>query len=75
MDINSYYKDGLLMRPTSFLRITGDILCLCRLGDVAILFSCLEIANREFILKKFRIKVTYFYQFFSYLSVVFCVLC
>ena len=52
MDINSYYKDGLLIRPTFFLRITGDILYLCRLGDVAILFSCLEIANREFILKK-----------------------
>ena len=51
MDINSYYKGGLLMGPTSFFRITGDILCLCRLGDIAILFSCLETANREFIKK------------------------
>ena len=75
MDVNSYYKDGLSMGPTSFLRITGDILCLCRLGDVAILFSCLEIANREFIKKKIlRIKVTYFCQLFSYISVVFGVL-
>ena len=41
----------LLMGPTSFFRITGDILCLCRLGDIAILFSCLETANREFIKK------------------------
>ena len=51
MDINSYYKGGLLMGPTSFFRITGDILCLLRLGDIAILFSCLETANREFIKK------------------------
>ena len=75
MDINSYYKGGLLMGPTSFFRITGDILCLCRLGDIAILFSCLETANIEFIKKKIlRIEVTYFYQLFSYLSVVFGVL-
>ena len=62
------------MGPTSFFRITGDILCLCRLGDIAILFSCLETANREFIKKILRIKFTYFYQLFSYLSVVFGVL-
>ena len=48
---HSYYKGGLLMGPTSFFRITGDILCLLRLGDIAILFSCLETANREFIKK------------------------
>ena len=61
------------MGPTSFFRITGDILCLCRLGDIAILFSCLETANREFIKKKSselnsRISTSYFLIYQSYLA-------